>query len=85
MDAASLGSAGEPAGAVAPLQLASVDLRDSFYQFKNTKLASWFCIGLECTAGELGLTEAFAEDADCSVPVGPDTVLWPAFEGVAMG
>eukprot|EP00974_Lingulodinium_polyedra_P040231 3862086-Lingulodinium_polyedra.AAC.1 len=85
MDAASFGGSAEHEGAAAPLQLASVGLRDSFYQFKNTKLASWFCIGLECTAGELGLTEVFDEDADCSVPVGPDTVLWPAFEGVAMG
>ena len=33
------------------IMLGSVDLRDSFYQFKNRNLASWFCVGMEVPRG----------------------------------
>ena len=63
----------------------SVDLQDGFYQFRNSRMCGWFTIDLKVQASELGLTKFWCDEAQQYLPVSPDTWVWPAFSGMAMG
>ena len=64
---------------------AAVDLSDGYYQFKVPELASWFALGERFTAGEVGITSAYCDDAREDRPVAADEVLWACFGAMPMG
>ena len=65
---------------------ASVDLKDSFHQFKNEKLASWFTVPLEgLTAAELGVERAFDDETQEWKQVDGGDFVWAAYCGMPMG
>ena len=64
---------------------ASIDLWNGFYQFRVPELGSHFAMGYPDAAAAYGVTEIFCEDSLSYVPVDGSTVVYPVFEGMAMG
>ena len=65
---------------------ASVDLKDGFHQFRNERLASWFCMPVEgLTAAELGVDRAYCDDMQAWVSVPSDSFVWQSYLGMPMG
>ena len=64
---------------------ASIDLWNGFYQFRNRALGSWFGLDVPRSAAYWGATCIYNEATRCEEPVGPEDVVVPCFEGMAMG
>ena len=64
---------------------ASVDLTDGFNQFWVPSVADWFCLDYQVRAGDFGVTSTWCPTAGGQVEVGPDEMLFPAFEALPMG
>ena len=64
---------------------ASLDLRDSFYQFSCRRLSSWFACPWPERADTWEVNEVYDEDTNTMVPVDPGEPLYFVFEGLPMG
>lgn len=84
LSATALRCVGEQRETVAP-HIATIDLRDSFYQFSVPRMASWFCAAQGETAAEWGVSQVYDEDADEFLDVSPGTVLFFAVQAMPMG
>lgn len=82
LSSSALNSVGENRSDVAP-HIATIDLRDSFYQFSVPRLASWFCAPQAEKASVWGVTEVYDEDLDACVH--DDTPLFFAVQAMPMG
>ena len=65
--------------------VASLDLRDGFYQFQDDRLASWFGCEWPMRAWEVDITEIYDEVVGGMVDVGPDEWVYFVFTGLPMG
>ena len=85
-----LGSTTLPTPGVGPVPAldfhqSGCDVRDGFYQFAITELASWFGIDEKFTAGELGVTSCYDDDAEREVPLRADERVYLCVLAMPMG
>eukprot|EP00969_Alexandrium_andersonii_P002545 110573-Alexandrium_andersonii.AAC.1 len=69
----------------ADLHAATVDLVESFYQFRLRSLGSWFGCEWPLRAAEAGVDAVWDEDLGRPVAVGGDEWVFFVFEGMCMG
>lgn len=62
-----------------------IDLRDGFYQLSLTELAHYFAIDHRVRAGDFNLKTVYDPGLRAEVSVSPLDVLFPCFQGLAMG
>jgi len=84
-EAAPLGPAGGPEAEPPELFGSSVDLVDSFYQFVDDDLCTWFGCPWPEKASTWGVDTVFDEDAGAEVPADPGEELFFCFRGMPMG
>ena len=63
----------------------SADLRQGFYQLRWRDGASLFGLDCQTPLGDFGLTTVYDEELRQEVPMPPDTLVYPVFEGLPMG
>ena len=64
---------------------ASADLRQGFYQMQWLEVGSWFCFDFPMAIKNFGLDSVYDEVSRSYVHVDPDTIVYPCFQGLAMG
>ncbi|CAK0861131.1 unnamed protein product, partial [Prorocentrum cordatum] len=64
---------------------ASADLRQGFYQMQWLEIGSWFCFDYPMPIRNFDTDQVYDEVHRRFVQVDPDTVVYPCFQGLAMG
>ncbi|CAK0836100.1 unnamed protein product, partial [Prorocentrum cordatum] len=64
---------------------ASADLRQGFYQMQWLEVGSWFCFDFPMAIKNFDLDSVYDEASRSYVHVDRDTVVYPCFQGPAMG
>ena len=64
---------------------ASIDMWNGFYQLKNRDLGDWFGIDGPHAASYWDVASVYDPEQRAEVPVRRDEVIFPVFEGMAMG
>ena len=63
----------------------TTDLEDSFYQFTDRRLATWFGCEWVFTASTWGVSSVWCDESEQWEEVSPDQLLYFVFEGMPMG
>ncbi|CAK0812480.1 unnamed protein product, partial [Prorocentrum cordatum] len=64
---------------------ASADLRQGFYQMQWLEIGSWFCFDFPMAIRNFDTDSVYDEVSQTYMQVEPDTIVYPCFQGLAMG